>query len=227
MEGRLLPPKLVHKILSIYAFHAHKITRLTCVHAKSNKTKRTFKCPTCVDKRHWSETVVGGEKNYWQVQPTYINDKTERQEFGFSDRYQLTTTIKCTCNAHVKKPISDQLFFNISVVKQVTCANHTKPPKVIDELISHKVQAQLKVPPHILSSANHRRKAISQLMVVNAKLLRRDYFYLPTALAQLHEANCITLCKPNQQNPLLLFPFNEAGFGTGVCGSAFSFQHSI
>ena len=190
LQGRVLPSDSVEKIIATYAFHCAGIHKLQGVRKRSNSLVRVYKCKTCdPDAMHWSVTVSaipGTGRKQWQVRPSYISLKTLRSSFKQTKDSYLSTDMKCTC---IDKPkIPDQLFFNITWVRDLTFKHHQESTKEIDQNIVNVFQSN-NIPPDKLPIKTQRYNAIGQLLVIHSQILRHQYHILPQHLLEFNNLN--------------------------------------
>ena len=163
LKSRLLPSKYIYHILSIYAFHTYGIYKLEHVRSRSNSKKRIYKCATCQSNITWQVMVrkisnLSGDC-LWQVQENQMaNNFVNTNNYVSLD----TTLLPCVCNDTTKRTISEQLFFNITWVRDIVSNNPSRSAAEIEVEIINKFATE-KIHISCLPARQGRRNAIAQL----------------------------------------------------------------
>jgi len=185
LESRPLPNKGLFQILSNYAFHNYNIFRLEYFGSRSNGCTKVYKCRGCPTSiPYWSITLklIPGTDKQWQLQKTYYNPKTGRTSTVGTNAKLLTTNLPCSCKHFEKGKITDQTYFGIPFVKELTHLHHNSPTTHIDELISAQFD-KIDILEENLPLAQHWKNAINQHKTLyNKHHLKREYKLLPSYL---------------------------------------------
>ena len=173
LENRLLPKKHVYKIVSIYAFHVHRIHKLTIVSTSTNRNIRKYKCSTCPDTtdKFWSVTICRSRDSpdLWQVRPE-------------------SCTCICQCHARKKEKLSDQLFLNVTYVRRIVSRNYWKAPAFLDDKIVSEFRFY-DIQKNQLPGIAHRKQALMKLLDLEIMGMRKRHHKLPRLLHQLLQRN--------------------------------------
>ena len=186
LQNRLLPTKLVFRIVSIYAFHAHGIHKLQTIRSQTNSNIRKYKCSTCPDGSwNWSVTICRSpdSPDHWQVRPVYFVGNHKHSSTKLKNSVP-TTQCRCNCQTHTKDRLSDQLFFNIRYVRETVSQNYWKATAYIDEKIVDHFKT-CGIQPNKLPSLAHRKQAIAKLLDLEINKMRQRYHQMPQFFKQL------------------------------------------
>ena len=156
---------------------------------KCNKTKRVYKCATCEGEGTWHVVVrkLDYGDNLWQVDNTPLQVIIKKHPVQYI--HLETTNLPCNCDCSVKGKISDQLFFNVTWVREIVFNNPSG--KDVDNLVVNAF-ATHEVPQKCLPSKAHRNNIIAQLRFLAFDWRSQFYHRLPQYLRKFSINNLLS-----------------------------------